>query len=220
MPKVAVAHFPQNREQNWPTPGDSVTKQPIAMGGMSRFMLLLAAFLVLSAGCTPLTPVPVSGDPAVSSLEQDAINIDPVSGETSTTVIREDSQSVVDVVSENGIGAIIVELPAASTGRLVVRIHTSGLEEVTLMYDDRVVTAGIMTGVGTATHATVRIGDGLPRAIDAGDPDWLPLTAYRNDGSPAQSTPLPSGYFEVHLPQAFYESNSRRFELSWIDFYR
>jgi hypothetical protein len=40
------------------------------------------------------------------------------------------------------------------------------------------------------------------------------------DGKPAKDIPLKDGFFEMQLPEAFFEDNPKSITVNWIDLYR
>ncbi len=56
--------------------------------------------------------------------------------------------------------------------------------------------------------------------LDEKNPFWTDIRIVGGDGKPAKEIPLKYGYFEMTLPQAFFDSNPKSVTLNWIDFYR
>lgn len=56
--------------------------------------------------------------------------------------------------------------------------------------------------------------------LDEKSPFWADIRIVGGDGKPAKEIPLKDGYFEMTLPQAFFDNNPKSITLNWIDFYR
>ena len=56
--------------------------------------------------------------------------------------------------------------------------------------------------------------------LDEKNPCWTDIRIVGGDGRPAKEIALKDGYFEMTLPQAFFEGNPKSVTLNWIDFYR
>jgi len=56
--------------------------------------------------------------------------------------------------------------------------------------------------------------------LDSKSPYWMEIRMLDRDGKQAKAIPITDGYFEVHLPKAFFEGNPKSITLHWIDFYR
>jgi hypothetical protein len=56
--------------------------------------------------------------------------------------------------------------------------------------------------------------------LDDKSPFWTDIRIVGGDAKPAKEIPLKDGYFEMTLPQAFFEGKPKWVTLNWIDFYR
>jgi hypothetical protein len=56
--------------------------------------------------------------------------------------------------------------------------------------------------------------------LDQKSSSWMVIQILGGDGKPAKEVPVKDGYFEMALPQAFFEANPQSITLTWIDFYR
>lgn len=100
---------------------------------------------------------------------------------------------------------------------VVVRLHLKGLENFRATTDKMKLEASV-----SSQDAKVRLWkDGkedLP--LDSISPFWMEIRMVGGDGKPATAIPLKGGYFEMQLPQAFFEGNPKSITVDWIDFYR
>jgi hypothetical protein len=118
-------------------------------------------------------------------------------------------------ISQADIERLEDQWPAA----VVLRLHLKGLE-------------GLKIGNGKVTlHAAVSVQDGKAKVrlwkdgkeeavLDEKSPWWMPIRVVGGDGKPARELPLKDGFFEISLPQAFFEGNPKTITAQWIDFYR
>ena len=56
--------------------------------------------------------------------------------------------------------------------------------------------------------------------LDAKSPYWINIQMVGADGKTGTQIPLKDGYFELRMPQAFFENNPKSITINWIDFYR
>ena len=61
---------------------------------------------------------------------------------------------------------------------------------------------------------------GQEKVADKGDPYWTEIRAFDAKGGPVQGLPGEGGYFEMVLPQVFFEAKPKSLTIDWIDFYR
>ena len=129
-------------------------------------------------------------------------------------------QTVFDVKSPFGIGHAVIERVGDEWPKAVVlRLHLNGLESF------RASTGKVTLDAAVSSQndgQRVRVWkDGKEDApLDEKSPFWMGIRMVGDDGKPAKEIPLKDGYFEVALPQAFFEGNPKSITLNWIDFYR
>lgn len=133
------------------------------------------------------------------------------------SVLAEDSQTVIEIYSETGIGSAGFELISGAMPKyIVLRLHLRGLEEFRLISSQVVVAASISSsGVLNTNHQRI-ISSNLEFPILSVHPLWLNIEIISN----STKIPLEDGYFEITLPAEFLREAGTSFEIQWIDFYR
>lgn len=127
----------------------------------------------------------------------------------------EGDTAVYNIESETGLGGAQVQLQSGEwPPEMILRFHLTGLEEMTLSYEETAVTLSISSHGDNEIRQTV---NDLPLSPD--DPHWLPVSINNEDGSPG-TIPLENGTIDVTLPKDFYEVAPVSFHINWIDFYR
>lgn len=133
-------------------------------------------------------------------------------------VKSEKDETVFSVRSPFGISNAVIERTGERWPEAVVlRLHLKGLENF------RVTNGKVkLDGSVSSKNGKVRLWkDGKEDAsLDAKSPLWMEIHSVGGDGKPAQEIPLKDGYFEMVLPQAFFEGNPKKITVAWIDFYR
>jgi hypothetical protein len=101
----------------------------------------------------------------------------------------------------------------------VLRLHLKGLES--FRADNGKVRVDAAVGIQEGQVKLRLWKDGKEDApLDEKSPLWTDIRIVGGDGEPAKELPLKDGYFQVVLPQAFFEGNPKAMTLNWIDFYR
>ena len=128
----------------------------------------------------------------------------------------ENGKVVFSIHSPFGISQAVVErLDVKWPDAEVLQLHLKGLEHFKI-------TNGKVTIEAAASTNHVRLWKDGDEAspLDRKCPYWMDIRVVGNDGKPAISIPLMDGYFEMHLPKAFFENNPKSITINWIDFYR
>lgn len=133
------------------------------------------------------------------------------------TILREDSQTIIDIRSDFGIGSASFELVSGTMpNSALLRLHVNGLEEL------QVSSANVTIGASASTGETgfpVReriVSPGVEVPIGSIHPLWLDIQFVPDKGD----TPDEEGYFEIALPSEFMRNAGTSFEVRWVDFYR
>ena len=132
----------------------------------------------------------------------------------------EKGKTVLSVRSPFGISQAVIERTAEKwPDAVVLRLHLKGLESF------RATNGKVTLDAAVLRHddeQRVRLWkDGKEHSpLDAKNPFWMEIRMIGGDGKPAQAIPLKDGYFEMQLPQAFFEGNPQSITVNWIDFYR
>jgi hypothetical protein len=138
-----------------------------------------------------------------------------------TVEVRADmDKTLFTVKSPFGISQAVIERQEATWPQAVVlRLHLKGL-------------SSFRASNGKVTlDAAVSIEEGKPKVrmwkdgkedapLDEKSPLWTAIRIVGGDGKLAKELPLKDGYFEMTLPQGFFEGNPKSITLNWIDFYR
>jgi hypothetical protein len=133
--------------------------------------------------------------------------------------VRADKDKTVFVVkSPFGISQAVIERKGEKwPDAVILRLHLKGLESFRVTNDKVKLEASV-----SSQECKVRLWkDGKEDApLDAKSAYWMDVRMVGGDGKPAKAIPLKDGYFEMALPKAFFEGNSKAITLNWIDFYR
>jgi hypothetical protein len=135
-------------------------------------------------------------------------------------VKAEKDRTVFAVKSPFGISGAVLERREDTWPKAVVlRLHLKGLSSFRASNGKARVDAAVSIDEG---KAKVRVWqDGKEDApLDEKSPLWTAIRIVGGDGKPGKELPLKDGYFEVMLPQAFFQRNPKAITLNWIDFYR
>ncbi len=147
---------------------------------------------------------------ATSKKEEDKIQIE-----------VQNERARIDIFSASGIGSADLKIISTTLpGKLFLRFHLQGLEELRFAYDETVVTATLSS---TQEH---RILQSLQRGkfaetqtITSESPYWMKLRVVAPPGE-RDTLPLRASYIEVEAPPDFLAGGHRRAFIHWIDFYR
>ena len=137
-------------------------------------------------------------------------------------VTQTPTQTVLEVVSQGGIGEADVEMgPGARPPRLVIRLHLAGLEQFRLTYGDTIITAAVASvGQPAIMQQMSRVSaPQVEETLTDTSRFWLPVRLATATGAGAQ-IPFKNGFFELELPPDFWARDYRSFHFEWIDFYR
>lgn len=136
--------------------------------------------------------------------------------EDQVAVLEENSQTVIDIQSETGIGTAAFELVAGSMpDTLLLRLHLRGLEEFRIISSQTALGASVASGeAGLPVERIVLPALELP--ILPAHPLWMDIQTI----SESSHIPLDEGFFEIKIPREFLRNAGTSFEVRWIDFYR
>src|SRR5215467_13237799 len=129
-------------------------------------------------------------------------------------------RTVFSVKSPFGISQAVIEREGEKwPDAVVLRLHLKGLESFRV--SNGKVTLDAAVGIQEGKEKVRRWKDGKEDApLGEKSPLWTDIRIVGGDGKPAKELPLKDGYFEVALPRAFFEGNSKAVTVNWIDFYR
>ncbi len=102
---------------------------------------------------------------------------------------------------------------------LVLRLRLSGLESL-VVGNPKTRLAASVSSQGDGTVRLRLMSDGPEKPLDPSSKYWMEIRACDADGKPAQPPLGKDGYFEMTIPKALLDDESRILELEWIDFYR
>jgi hypothetical protein len=132
----------------------------------------------------------------------------------------EKETTVFSITSPVGISEATIERTDEKwSNDVVLRLHLKGLENFK-------VTNGKVKLEGSASFQdgkpVVRLWkDGKEDApLDAKSQHWMDVRIFDADGKQAKNIPLKGGYFEMQLPKALFEGDSKSITVNWFDFYR
>ena len=128
----------------------------------------------------------------------------------------EKDTATLDVSSQSGIGGATVTLAKGKWPTTVVlRLHLSGLKSFAVSNGKIKLTGSVLSHSGNTKRLY------LTEFGKEGERE--PGTEIKNlvaAGKPVKGLPDKGGYFEITLPNALLEGESKSLELGWIDFYR
>jgi len=134
-------------------------------------------------------------------------------------VRAEKDKTIFVVKSPFGISQVVIERTDEKwPDAVVLRLKLKGLER--LKASNGKVT--LEAAVSSQEVGQVRLWkDGKEDTLlDDKSPFWMEIRMIGADGKTAKTIPLKDGYFEMHLPKAFFEGNPKTITLNWIDYYR
>lgn len=178
---------------------------------MRRILLPFGLIIVLLVSCTTQPP-PSNG-------QTPEFRITPAKPEDVVTVADESGATIFDIQSVSGIGSASVEVVSGTLPESVtVRLHTTGLEEFRLSYNETIIAASIPSGEGFGNPSERLLSSDGESPITALHPLWMKIKIVSNQS--IQKIPLEEGYFEITFPKEFAQDSGGAFEISWIDFFR
>jgi hypothetical protein len=168
------------------------------------FMLVACSQRALSVEPLTLKAVSLKGDPQIVF---------------NTT----NEELLVDITSSTGIGGAEIEKTAGQwPGKIVLRFHLQGLEEMEFHYGETTLQVNVISHDANPVSETV-FKNGETETLYPGNllnaQYWMGVQILNADGSPG-SIPLNNGYIDVTVPPDFFRSKETKFTTSWIDFYR
>ncbi len=174
-------------------------------------MLICIAYVL--AGCAqPGIYSPTEG--ATTMPDATSLGFEISSSSDQVEIVFNDNVPFFEVHSPSGIGsARVVVKQTPINGPLGVRLYLAGLENLTLVYDEVILTLSISSADPELITRSMQIGATNQQDITQDSPYWM-------DVQQAISSVNQEPYFAVSLPDALFQSGATEFELSWIDFYR
>ena len=129
-------------------------------------------------------------------------------------------RTVFDVTSPFGVSQAVVERADDEWPKAVVlRLHLKGLES--FRAENGKVRLDAAASIEDGKTKVRMWKDGKEDApLEEKSALWTDIRIVGGDGKPANELPLKDGYFEMTLPQAFFEGNPKSITVNWIDFYR
>ena len=181
---------------------------------MKISLVPLAALLVISGTA-------LADDVDAPKKDADTFKITTKKKDDAVEVQSDKDRTVFDVKSPFGIGQAVIERVGDEWPKAVVlRLHLKGLESFRASTGKVTLDAAVSSQ--KEGNEKVRIWkDGKEDdPLDEKSRFWMGIRILTGDGKPAKQIPLKDGYFEIVLPQAFFEGNPQSITLNWIDFYR
>ncbi len=142
-----------------------------------------------------------------TSSAQTTYQATPLKGDVRVTFSTTGEMVLIDITSPTGIGSAAIEKTSGQwPGKIVMRLHTQGLEQFTFRYGNTSIDLSVSSQGDHAVHEVVT-QSGKTATINAGDPYWIAVTPEQN-------------YFDLQAPADFLNSGENQFTIEWIDFYR
>jgi len=138
--------------------------------------------------------------------------------EDRTTENINDGGTIFGIRSPSGIGSAKIH-QESWPDHMTLRLHLRGLEGLTISKGSVTLKASVLSHSGHRRLLHV-VYDGQEKVVDKGDPYWAEIRAFDANGKSVQGLPGEGGYFEMVLPQAFFEAKPKSLTIDWIDFYR
>lgn len=134
-------------------------------------------------------------------------------------VVSENNATTFDIQSISGIGSASIELVSGTLPEtVIVQIHTTGLEEFRLIYNETILAASVPSGEGFGNASESLISSDGESPITSLHPMWMKIDVVSKQS--VKKIPLEEGYFEITLPKKLAQDSRGAFEISWIDFFR
>ena len=133
------------------------------------------------------------------------------------SILDENSQTIVDIQSDYGIGSASFELVSGTMpDSILLRLHLKGLEDFQLISATNTIAASIASGEVFNSINQKVISSNTDRPILSNDPLWMNIEIVSEN----KHIPLEEGYFEIEIPREFIRNAGASFEVTWVDFYR
>ena len=133
-----------------------------------------------------------------------------------TVVSLEENQTVVELFSTSGIGGADLAWAAdQAPPALVLRLHTKGLEGLSVAAGDITVNASVSSSPPHTVSAATPEEELTPAS-----PTWIDIKLVADQAAGEATIPLSNGYFEVVIPPALLAAGQGQLGVTWIDFYR
>ena len=147
-------------------------------------------------------------------------HITPSNADDQITLFTKDSQTIIDIKSDFGIGSALFTLVSGSMpDTILIDLHLKGLESLIITSSEITVTASMSSSDAFFQISNQKIiTSSAEYPISPIHPLWMQIEII---SSQAKNTiPLTEGYFEVLLPKEFIQQTGSTFEIKWVDFYR
>ena len=132
-------------------------------------------------------------------------------------ILDEDSQTIIEIHSDFGIGSASFELVSGSMpDTLLLRLHLKGLEDFQLISPQTTIAASLSSSQVFNIISQRIVSSTSDQPILSIDPLWMNIDIVSEN----RKIPLEEGYFEITIPREFIRNAGDSFEIKWIDFYR
>lgn len=133
------------------------------------------------------------------------------------TILDENSQTVIEIHSDIGIGSATFELVSGTMpDTLLLRLHLIGLEDLRVISSEATVSASVSAGEAAFPVSERIVSSNVEFPILSVHPLWVNIEIVSEN----KNVPLEEGYFEITIPREFIRNAGTSFEVRWIDFYR
>jgi len=182
------------------------------MSGLRTIAMFIGC--MVAAGCSGSTNPDLSGDPSGGPAGDRIIDIVTDRQADAVSIQAEGETTLLDIVSEGGIGGADFTRAGDSWPRpLVLRFHLAGLEQLDVVYGDIHIVVSVASSPDHTVRGRLRTAGG-EQAIDRDSPYWLePRIVVKSAGDGIE-------YIDVPLPGDFFTGDHRGFAIDWVDFFR
>ena len=165
---------------------------------------------------------------AATEMSAPSITIIPGKDDVQSEVTLQDGLTIVDIVSESGIGSAEIRYPTQPQPEsIVLRMHLGGLEDLQIKSRESTIQASVSSIHPYPVLQSI-VTQGEESAIEQSSPYWLDITIVNDISGKLAEIPLESGHFEVIVPESIIgrgqgavdENAMSAISVSWIDFYR
>jgi hypothetical protein len=133
------------------------------------------------------------------------------------TVLDENSQTIIDIKSDFGIGSASFELISGTMpDSILLRLHLKGLEDFQLISDQTTLGASVPSGEAGSPVGERIVSSTVEVPILPAHPLWMNIEIVSEN----KHIPLQEGYFKITVPREFIRNVGNSFEVKWVDFYR
>lgn len=179
------------------------------------------AVLVMLGACTPSAGpgTAVEMTPKVTPATSTVIEATPGKAGDQIDVQVVDGTATLDITSQTGIGAAVVQVVSGPYPTAVVfQLHLKGLEQFTLTYGAVIIDVAV-TSDGSQQARQTLIQEGAEQPLTPDSPYWMPVEVTTASDDAAKGG-LSEKTYRLSAPPDLLSTQPPAFTINWIDFFR